>query len=474
MAYYRRFASGDMLLVLVVLLVAGGVRFWYLSACCGNGENGGPLQVQDASPQLATDPPISEMSALIGNLKDNHSFSSLAPLAHAEEATAHISPGYPWLLYWMERSPVNLGSGERTMRWVQALLGTLTAMLYYLFTLRAFGSRLAALLAGLLCAVHPFWIVNIAEINDGVISSFLLAASLALGARASQEGSPFSGLLFGLCLAGLSLVRAALLPFGIVALLWFLLRCRNVRRGWLCALLALLGFGNGLATWTIRNHKAENIGGIVPIVDSTFLHLWIGNNPHANGGPLAEDVIVRALAESRGEDPMELADALAHNSNQRDRYDRLAGDVAREFRSQPEAAIRHRIESSLSFVLGSAWSTDRIIWRTSAPELATAPFAVRALHERWLYGSLLAMCILALLGWRWSYAWRAQAMPASLALIWIPIPYILSHAEAFHGPRLPLDGVLLCYAAFALACAFPTAAAELFSGPDSESDGDDR
>jgi hypothetical protein len=42
-----------------------------------------------------------------------------------------------------------------------------------------------------------------------------------------------------------------------------------------------------------------------------------------------------------------------------------------------------------------------------------------------------------------------------LAAIWIPLPYVLSHAEALSGPRLPLDGVLLCYAAFALACLLP-------------------
>ena len=46
-------------------------------------------------------------------------------------------------------------------------------------------------------------------------------------------------------------------------------------------------------------------------------------------------------------------------------------------------------------------------------------------------------------------------MPLSLAAIWIPLPYVLGHAEALSGPRLPLDGVLLCYAAFALACLLP-------------------
>ncbi len=67
---------------------------------------------------------------------------------------------------------------------------------------------------------------------------------------------------------------------------------------------------------------------------------------------------------------------------------------------------------------------------------------------------MLVLLLLALLGWRWTYAWRRSAMPLTLALIWIPLPYVLSHAEALSGPRLPLDGVLLCYAAFALAGLF--------------------
>jgi hypothetical protein len=34
-------------------------------------------------------------------------------------------------------------------------------------------------------------------------------------------------------------------------------------------------------------------------------------------------------------------------------------------------------------------------------------------------------------------------------VLFIPLPYLLSHAELLSGPRLPLDGVLLCFAGFA-------------------------
>jgi hypothetical protein len=48
--------------------------------------------------------------------------------------------------------------------------------------------------------------------------------------------------------------------------------------------------------------------------------------------------------------------------------------------------------------------------------------------------------------------------------MWIPLPYILSHAEALSGPRLPLDGVLLCYSAFAIGCLVPGWSARLLAG----------
>src|SRR5262249_47406431 len=148
--------------------------------------------------------------------------------AEKEETTAHVAPGYPWLVSLLARWDVPL---EASVRWGQAALGTLTAALYMVFARRVFHSLVAGFLAGLLGAVHPFWIINTAELTSGVLATFLLAASLALGARASQLGGPFASLLFGLALAGLALTRAALLPFTVVALAWFLFECRRLRGG---------------------------------------------------------------------------------------------------------------------------------------------------------------------------------------------------------------------------------------------------
>src|SRR5262249_60273208 len=72
---------------------------------------------------------------------------------------------------------------------------------------RAFHSLLVGTLAGLFCALHPFWVIDTPALNDGVLATFALALCLFLGSRAGETGGPFSSLLFGVSLAGLALVR---------------------------------------------------------------------------------------------------------------------------------------------------------------------------------------------------------------------------------------------------------------------------
>src|SRR5262249_10639358 len=159
--------------------------------------------------------------------------------------------------------------------------------LYFLFARRAFGSALVAVLAGLFCALHPFWVVSAAELEDGTVAAFLLGLAVWLGARGGQSGGALTSLLYGLVLAGLALVRAALLPFVFVAVLWSLWRCRSLPRGWLYALLAFLGFANALVPWTVRNYQLDE--DVVPVVDTAWWHLWIGNSPGATGGAETAD-----------------------------------------------------------------------------------------------------------------------------------------------------------------------------------------
>jgi hypothetical protein len=466
----RQFGLGDVLLFVAVLAVAAGLRAGYLLFAADSGRTSGPVRVQGPEPG---------QGALVANLKEHQQFAGPAPFADAEELTAHVAPGYPGLLGLVARLPVDV---DRTVRWAQCGLGALTAGLYFLFARRAFSSLLVGSLAGFAAALHPFWVFNTAEVSDGVLATFLLGACLFLGARAVQAGGPLTSLLYGLGLAALALVRALLLPFAFVALLWFLLRCRTQARGWLLALLAFLGFANGLAPWTLRNFQA--FGDVLPITDSAYLHLWMGNNPKATGGPLDASTMLDALGQQRGQAPAEVSRELA-GQPQKDRYRGLAGAVVQEVRDNPLDTVRRRIWAGLYFFFGEHWfkfqrleeavavptphaENPEDAERTQPPAPAPLAVWVTAYAPLILAATLLGLLLLGVLGWRWTYAWRRGSMPAALAVLWLPLPYLLSHAEALSGPRLPLDGVLLCYAAFAVACLVPGIGRGLLHGADDQ------
>ncbi len=461
----RRFGVAEFVLVVLVVAGAAGARAWYLWACADSGNRPGPLQVQGARPPLAL-PPLgpneemrgkarpNELDALAHNWQKHNWFGGLAPLAPAEEQTAHVAPGYPWLLSrpgaWLGRSPAE---ADHDVRWGQAVLGALTAGLYFLFALRAFNSLLVAALTGGLCAVYPFWVANTAEIDDGVLATFLLALCLWLGARGGQDGGPFTSYLYGAGLAGLALVRAALLPFAFVAALWFLWRCRRLQRGWLYALLAFFGFATGLVPWGLRN--GQYLRDVVPVADSAYLHLWAGNNPRADGGPMTEAALLEALPEARRQE-------VAKAPDQKARYAVLGRAFWDQVREGPAGTLRRRLSAGVGFFLGADWfRADGKVWRA---ETESMPAWLERSHAALLYGSLLGALALGALGWRWTYGWRFESMPAALAVLWVPLPYVLSHAEALHGPRLPLDGVFLCYAAFAAVCLIPTVGSGLLDG----------
>jgi 4-amino-4-deoxy-L-arabinose transferase-like glycosyltransferase len=453
MTQARPFGTFDLVLLLLVLAAAAGVRVGYLLYLAENGHKAGPLVVQDretgfpGSTSSAESETSTELERLAESVRQSQAFEVHAPFAAQEEKTAHYSPGYPWLLGWLGRL-VPVESVPFWMRWIQVGLGSLTAGLYFLFARRAFRSRTVGLLAGLLTALHPFWIVGVGAIADGVVAAFLLGLVLFLAARAGETGGALASLLLGVTLAGLSLVRAALLPFSFAVVIWFLWRSRSLPRGWLAGVLVLLGFLNGLAPWTVRNFQLFNEP--VPVVDSAYVHLWIGNNPHATGGPVTEAMVHDApVAE------------LQKVSHQPQRYAMLAKEVWREMHEQPTETVRRRLRAEIIFFTGEAWLADG----TVAKATGDMPDWLRNSYPVTFQSVLLGMLVLAFFGWRWSYGWRWSSMPMTLAMIWIPLLYFLGHGETLVGPRLPLDGVLLTYAAFTLATCSPRARHSLLEAP---------
>lgn len=440
-----------LLLGLIILGLAGGARGWYVLH--GTDATAGDVwHVQTAS--MTPDGKQTEVDALVDSLKANgpiHGYKGHGPLGELE-VTGHIAPGYPLFRYLVEHHLAGwVGFSEQPIsltRWLQVGLGALTALFYFVIAKRAFASVVVGLLAGLAAACHPYWVVNCAELRDGTLATFFVALVLLLGVRAGLKGGALTSLLLGLALALMALTRAALLPFALVMLMWFMMRSRRLQQGWLCALVAFFGFLCGLSSWAVRCY--QDLGEPVPIVTTAWYHLWVGNNPRATGGAANEEMLAQ-LSEERKKELAALPQAK--------RYQKLSGDVYRFATEEPFKKIECRAKACLYFFLGS---TDP--QRTSLLDASRAG----AMPDVWvtnvLGGVLAGLFILAILGWRWSYGWKYRSQPLALAIFWIPLPYLITHAEALHGPRLPMDGPLLCLAALAAASFIPGIGGKLFAG----------
>ena len=316
---------------------------------------------------------------------------------------------------------------ERWLRWLQCGLGAATAVLLFLFARRAFHSNLVAVVAGLAAALHPFWIISTAEIEDGVLASFLVAGCLFLGARASQSRGALTSWAFGLTLAGLALTRAPLLPFAVIGLLWFLQRCSRLERGWLLALLAFLGFASGLGPWMVRNYLVFH--DVYPVVDNSIHHLWLGNR-------------IALPSESTPEENPETPAASAVEQL-KELWDKT--------KRQPSSFLERRLWAGLYFLCGEEWfGRGRLcIPSTNAEITATVPDWINRSYSALLAGTLLGLIVLAWLGWRSSYPWRAKPCHWGWSRV-DTAALLVGHAELLSGPRLPWDAVLICYAAYGL------------------------
>jgi 4-amino-4-deoxy-L-arabinose transferase-like glycosyltransferase len=441
------------LLGILVLAVGVGARSFYLSRY--GFTDSGPNQVWQVQGRglLSTDG--SALDQLVANLKQRgiqQGFVAKAPLGpDKEEPSAFVAPLHPLYRAGLELLAEQYGetlalNKASLVRWVQVILGGLTCLLYYLIAWRAFGQhQLLALVVGLSVALYPYWIINVGELEDGVLASFLLAWALCLGVGIGQQGGAMRSLLLGVVLAALALTRASLLPFAIVVLLWLFLRCRQLKNGGACAVLSFLGFVAGLAPWGY--HTFTMLKSPVPIVTSTWFDVWVGNNPESNGGDYLWNM------KKHVKDAKQLEDAP-----QADRYGLLADEVLTEVTHHPVATAKRRLKAATQFFAGTTFSQEQLFVpgdKTPPPSWWLSPA---------LIGSLALLLILATLGWRWSYGWKTHSAPLSLAIFWIPLPYLLTHAGPLHSSRLPLDGVFIVLGCLGLLALLPVIGTRLLRG----------
>jgi 4-amino-4-deoxy-L-arabinose transferase-like glycosyltransferase len=461
----RRFTATDIVLLSLAVVLAATVRVLYLTTFAAGGESAGPLRVQDpprpvpasALPADEANPreTINELDELAASLVRDGTFSGHAPFATQAERTAHVAPLYPALLALLE-ARLGWPQRDRWARWLNVLFGSLTVGLCYLLARRAFASRSAGILTSYAAALHPGWIVQTADVSDGVLTGLLLTLGLVQFLYANERGGLIKSVLFGLTLGLLMLARGSMWPFVLVAVVWYALRCsREFTQGWLYGLLMLLGVLVTFLPWTVRNTRAVHT--FQPIVDSGAYHFWVGNNPQATGGPLDEADLLAVYAQQVGKEADEAKRELGELPQVR-RYTKLEELAWRDILARPSEALQRRAVATLSFFTGHDWLAHRRLWQGSiepAEAESTLYAAGRAIHAGYFVAFSWLMLGLALLGWRWSFAYREESAPLGLALLAVPLPVVLTHATALPMHRLPLDGVLLALAAFAVLWLFP-------------------
>lgn len=483
----QRFTATDIVTLFVAMAVAATLRVLYLTTFAAAGESAGPLRVQDApravpAYAVAVDEAnprdsVNELDELAANLVRDGTFRAHAPFAAQAEPTAHLAPLYPAFLALLE-SRLSWPKRDCWARWVNMVLGTLTVGLCYLLARRAFASRAAGVLTAYAAALHPGWIVQTADVSDGVLTGFLLTLGLVQFIYAHERGGLVKSVLVGLTLGLVMLARGSLWPMVLVSVVWYAIRCgREFRQGWLYGLLMLLGVLVTFLPWTIRNTRAVQT--FQPIVDSGAYHLWVGNNPQATGGSLDESRLLTIYAQQVGKELDEARKELADLSQVR-RYSKLEELAWQEIAARPSQAIQRRAVATLGFFTGHDWLAHERLWHgTIEPpepgqEESALHAAGRAVYAGYFIAFTWLLLGLALLGWRWSFAYRNESAPLGLAMLTVPLPVMLTHATALPTHRLPLDGVLLAFGAFAVLWLFPLtglhlrarAAGELVEGDD--------
>jgi hypothetical protein len=474
----RQLKRWDIVLLVVIVTAALVLRVAWLRQA-----DPAPAQAQWEDPQVVS---------YAKHLVERGQFGGPVPLQDdASDRSAAISPGYPFFVSQFYRG-VDAAAGElepaerdRRVRGAlavaQAILGALTAGLVFLIAYRVFDSRIVAFVAGALAVVHYLWIAGTGQIADGVLAAFLLAVALHAGLRVAESADASTAAFFGFSLGLLLLVRASLVLFALVALFWVISKLQDHPRASLATLVMLVAVFATPGLWLWRNYKVFDA--FVPITSRGGFDLWMGNSDAATGGALA-----------RGPTgPFGTFDARLEDLSDRDELAKLPEqlrslEMAKKAVWKPDGWIwshvgrflRLRGAAALYFGTGQRfWIKEETVEFERAPEISDESLAqadasgdeaasLRTLasaadndgaalppydaRSKWTVIILWAGFVVGLLR---SHRWRENQGILIWGLVAAALPAIATHAGLLHGPRLPVDVILLVYCAFAAASFIP-------------------
>lgn len=161
----------------------------------------------------------------------------------------------------------------------QSLVGVGTVWCSGMIAREVFGNT-AAVIAALLTAIYPYYVVHDTALQETSLYTFLMALAVLLLLRARRSGSVVTASAAGLALGAAVLTRANLAPIALFAPLWLAffggLHAAPWRRrlciAIFCACVGMLT----VSPWMIR---AYQLTGAAALSTQSGFFLWLGNNP---------------------------------------------------------------------------------------------------------------------------------------------------------------------------------------------------
>src|SRR5262249_13544815 len=139
----------------------------------------------------------------------------------------------------------------------------------------------AAIIAGALTAIYPYYVVHDTALQETSMFTLLTAIAVLLLLRVRRSGSSVTAAWAGLTLGAAVLTRASLAPFALLVPLWLavpgVIRPGPWRRGFWAAVICVGAVTLTLSPWLVRSYRLTGS----PVLSTQIGYLfWVGNNPY--------------------------------------------------------------------------------------------------------------------------------------------------------------------------------------------------
>src|SRR5262245_22864496 len=191
-------------------------------------------------------------------------------------ATAFRVPLYPMFL-----AAVTFGyQAFLPVLLAQSLIGAGTVLCGALIARELFGNS-AAIIAGALTAIYPYYVVHDTALQETSLYTFVTALAMLLLLRVRRSGSGVNAACAGLTIGAAVLTRVNLMPLAVLAPMWLAIpnQCcakpiwQRLRVALVCATMVALT----VSPWLIRSYF---LTGSATLSTEIGFSLWIGNNNH--------------------------------------------------------------------------------------------------------------------------------------------------------------------------------------------------